>query len=79
MSLLHITPKQSFYKRFKAIKTLDYYTADLESPLAEYHFDIHEIPFDDNKFDMIMCSHVLEHVDDEFKVTRELHRVLRVC
>ncbi len=77
MSLLHIAPEQSFYKRFKAIKTLDYYTADLESPLAEYHFDIHKIPFDNNKFDMIMCNHVLEHVDDEFKVTRELYRVLK--
>ena len=76
IKMLHIAPEQSFYKRFKAIKTLDYYTADLESPLAEYHFDIHEIPFEDNKFDFIMCNHVLEHVDDEFKVTRELYRVL---
>ena len=77
MNMLHIAPEQSFYKRFKAIKTLDYFTADLESPLAEYHFDIHEIPFEDNKFDFIMCNHVLEHVDDEFKVTRELYRVLK--
>jgi SAM-dependent methyltransferase len=77
MNMLHIAPEQSFYKRFKAIKTLDYFTADLESPLAEYHFDIHDIPFEDNKFDFIMCNHVLEHVDDEFKVTGELFRVLK--
>ncbi len=77
MKMLHIAPEQPFYKRFKSIKTLDYVTADLESPLAEYHFDIHEIPFDDNTFDFVMCNHVLEHVEDEFKATKEIYRVLK--
>ncbi len=77
LKMLHIAPEQSFYKRFKSLKNIDYYTADLESPLAEYHFDIHNIPFEDNMFDVIMCNHVLEHVKDEFKVTSELYRVLK--
>jgi len=77
LKVLHIAPEQTFYKRFKALKNIDYYTADLESPLAEYHFDIHEIPFDENTFDVIMCNHVLEHVKDEFQVVREFKRVLK--
>ncbi|MBN2668731.1 MAG: methyltransferase domain-containing protein [Bacteroidales bacterium] len=75
--LLHIAPEQSFYQKFKKIKTLDYYTGDLESPLAKYHFDIHQIPFDDNSFDVVMCNHVLEHVSDEFKASSEIYRVLK--
>ncbi len=77
LKVLHIAPEQTFYKRFKALKNINYYTADLESPLAEYHFDIHKIPFDENTFDVIMCNHVLEHVKDEFQVVREFKRVLK--
>lgn len=34
-------------------------------------------PFDDNRFDEIYCSHVLEHVDDLIKVVEELHRITK--
>lgn len=73
---LHIAPEQCFHHRFKALKNITYFTGDLESPLAEYHFDLHQIPFDDNAFDVIMCNHVLEHVDDYAQCMREIFRVL---
>lgn len=77
MKVLHIAPEQSFLKRFRALKNLDYTTADLESPLADLHFDLHEIPFDNNQFDLFMCNHVLEHVEDDKRVLGEVFRVLR--
>jgi ubiquinone/menaquinone biosynthesis C-methylase UbiE len=75
--MLHIAPEQSFYKRFKKTETLTYHTGDLESPIADYHFDIHKMPFDDNTYDFLMCNHVLEHVEDELKATQEIYRVLK--
>jgi SAM-dependent methyltransferase len=75
--LLHIAPEQCFYNRFKQFSHIDYITADLESPIADFHFDLHEIPFDENSFDMILCNHVLEHVVDDRKVLSEFFRVLR--
>ena len=75
--MLHIAPEQSFFKRFKKIDTLTYHTGDLESPIADYHFDIHQIPFEENTYDFVMCNHVLEHVKDEFKATSEIFRVLK--
>lgn len=75
--LLHVAPEQCFYKRFKQYKPITYITADLESPIADYHFDIHEISFEDNSFDMVLCNHVLEHVTDDRKVISEFLRVLR--
>ncbi len=75
--MLHIAPEQSFFKRFKKIETLSYHTGDLESPIADYHFDIHQIPFSDNSYDFVMCNHVLEHVEDEFKATSEIYRILK--
>ena len=75
--VLHIAPEQCYYKRFKSLKNINYYTGDLESPLAEYHFDLHDIPFEDNKFDVIICNHVMEHVEDYAQCMRELYRVLK--
>ncbi len=72
-----MAPEQCFYKRLKTYDHLDYVTADLESPLAEYHFDLHEIPFTDDSFDMILCNHVLEHVNNDRTVLSEFWRVLR--
>jgi SAM-dependent methyltransferase len=34
-------------------------------------------PFQDNTFDLIEASHVLEHLDRPFDVMRELHRILK--
>jgi len=75
--LLHIAPEQPFLKRFKQLNHFDYVTADLESPIADVKMDIQNIPFEDNSFDMILCNHVLEHIKDDLKALRELHRVLR--
>ena len=59
------------------MKNLDYVTGDLDSPWADHHFDVHSIPFENNSFDVLMANHLLEHVDDDFKVLGEFYRVLK--
>lgn len=75
--LLHIAPELCFIDRFEALPNLDYITGDIESPLAKVKMDIHEIPFDDNQFDVCFCNHVMEHVADDIKAMSEIHRVLK--
>ncbi|HAA14224.1 MAG TPA: SAM-dependent methyltransferase [Cytophagales bacterium] len=75
--VLHIAPEASFISRFKKMPNLDYTTGDLVSPLADVHFDVHEIPFEDNTFDIVFCNHVMEHVDDDIKAMGEIRRVLK--
>ena len=53
------------------MKNLDYLSTDLNSPWADIKMDVHNIQFDDNSFDVVICNHVLEHVDDSDKVMRE--------
>jgi len=77
LRVLHIAPEQCFHKRFKSLSNIDYVTGDLESPLADHHFDLHQIPFPDQSFDAIICNHVLEHVADDRQCARELFRVLK--
>lgn len=75
--VLHIAPEYCFLKVFKKQLNLDYVTADLISPWADVKMDVQAIPFTDSVFDVVICNHVLEHVDSDFKAMREIHRVLK--
>jgi SAM-dependent methyltransferase len=75
--VLHIAPEQAFLKRFKKMPNLNYLTADLESPIADVHMDIQQMPFKNDEFDLVMANHVLEHIPDEPKAIREVFRVLK--
>lgn len=77
MKVLHIAPEQCFEERFKKLSNLDYVTADLESPLADYKCDVQNMPFHDNEFDIVICNHVLEHVDDDKRAMQEIFRVMK--
>ena len=78
--LLHIAPEVALMKRLRRIYTEvpeRYQTADLESPLADMHFDIQHIPLPGESVDVIFCNHILEHVEDDRLAMRELHRIMR--
>lgn len=53
-----------------------YVTADLYDDQADHRENIERMSFADESFDVVVCSHVLEHVDDS-KALRELQRILR--
>ncbi|WP_460518099.1 class I SAM-dependent methyltransferase [Cyclobacterium sediminis] len=76
-SVLHVAPELCFLGRFKKLKNLEYITGDIESPLADVKMDIHQIPFEDNSFDVVFCNHVMEHVEDDIKACTEINRVLK--
>lgn len=76
-NMLHIAPEQCFIKRFRKLKHLNYITGDLESPIADVKMDLHDIPFEDNSFDIVLCNHVLEHVRNDKQCMKEIFRVLR--
>ena len=77
LKVLHVAPELCFIDKFEALSNLDYITADIESPLAKVKMDLHDIPFDENTFDVTFCNHVMEHVEDDIHCMAELHRVLK--
>ncbi|MFC0657553.1 class I SAM-dependent methyltransferase [Mongoliitalea lutea] len=77
LKVLHIAPELCFIERMQALPNLEYITGDIESPLATVKMDVHQIPFENNSFDVVFCNHVMEHVDDDILACKEINRVLK--
>lgn len=77
IKVLHMAPEQCFLSLFKKMKNLHYTTADLYSPIVDVKADILDLPFESDLFDVVLCNHVLEHIEDDHKAMSELYRVMK--
>ena len=75
--VMHVAPELCFMESFEKQHQEGYITTDIESPLAKVKADIHHLPFKENYFDVAICNHVLEHVDNDIQAMKEIHRVLK--
>ena len=75
--VLHFAPEPALQRRLRRESGLVYRSADLSWPLADDHVDLQQLPYRDESHDVILCSHVLAHVEDDGRALAELHRVLR--
>lgn len=78
--MLHIAPEPALFQRLRSEPRIDYVCADLNPTYALDHIeamDVMSIPYPEDSFDVIYCSHVLEHVEDDRRAMREFARVLR--
>ena len=75
LQVLHFAPEHCFYKKFGEQKNINYTSGDICSPRAKKKIDITNINYPDNSFDVVISSHVLEHIPDDFEAMKELSRV----
>lgn len=76
LDVLHIAPEKLFFEKLNN-ENINYITCDLNMSEAAFKIDLTNIPIRDNKVDLIICSHVLEHIVDDTKAISELYRILR--
>lgn len=76
MNILDIAPIRSFESLVKKYGC-NYTSIDIGENRAMIKMDITQMDFPDSVFDLIICSHVLEHVKDDVKALKELYRVLK--
>jgi hypothetical protein len=76
LRLLHIAPEQCIHEVLSANPALRYVSVDMFDPAADRTADLTALPFGDASFDFAICSHVLEHIEDDRAAIAELFRVL---
>lgn len=75
--ILDFSPSRATYRMLKSRYGEAYTGTDLSGDfLSDRAYDITAIPCPDESFGLILCYHILEHIDDDRKAMRELFRVL---
>ena len=81
LRVLNVAPDLGLVLWMQALRGVAYTGTDIDG--ARYRHvarfvvaDLTDLPFDEGSFDVVICSHVLEHVPDDRAAMRELHRVL---
>jgi SAM-dependent methyltransferase len=73
--ILHLAPEPCLEPLLRERAGDRYLTADLDARGVDVALDVTAMPFDDDRFELVLCSHVLEHVDEDRAAMRELARV----
>lgn len=74
--ILHFAPEPIISRMVAANSPAEYLTADISPGRADRVLDLEAIDLPTCSVDLVIASHVLEHVDDR-RALSELHRVLR--
>ena len=77
-SILHMAPERRLREYIESCGPQTYILGDLFPQDEHTHkIDLQQIPFSDETFDMVICNHILEHVDDASAALRGMRRVLK--
>jgi SAM-dependent methyltransferase len=79
LQILHFSPSRVLFRKLKKRRDLNYLSTDFEDEfLADQKLDIRHTGLPDQHFDLIICYHVLEHIDDDRSAMQELYRILKL-
>jgi SAM-dependent methyltransferase len=75
--ILDFAPNDFFYKKIKSFG-VNYFSADLFKPNVDFKIDICNMTsIEDASFNFLICSHILEHVENPNNAIAELYRILK--
>lgn len=82
--ILHIAPEAWLKEMFKKLPNIDYTSGVKEAEGMGYYYDrmtreldITNLEMKDNLYDIVICNHVLEHIQDDKLAMSEIFRVLK--
>lgn len=75
--LLHIAPEPCLRMPMRRLWGNELISLDLADPTTDIQGDICSLPIANASFDLVVCSHVLEHIPDDQTAMNEIARVLK--
>jgi ubiquinone/menaquinone biosynthesis C-methylase UbiE len=83
-SILKLLADSNFAEEYSAVEIsesgVEHIRArDIKNLKSVQIFDGYHLPFGDDEFDLVILSHVLEHVEHERLLLREIRRVAKIC
>jgi SAM-dependent methyltransferase len=76
--VLDFSPSRCLYRKLKKQTGINYQSTDLSGDfIADHQFDITNLEIKDNTLDLIICYHILEHIEDDTQAMKELFRVMK--
>jgi SAM-dependent methyltransferase len=78
LRMVEFAPSPALQKKLRSYPFIDYRSADLfRNNVDDRQVDITDMhQYADGAFDIFLCSHVLEHIPDDRRAMRQLHRIL---
>jgi SAM-dependent methyltransferase len=77
MRMLHIAPELCLENKLKKIENVDYTRIDLYAENVDVRCSLTHLSFCSDVFDLIYCSNVLEHINEDRLAISELFRVTK--
>ncbi len=80
--VLHIAPEKGIALFFLKQNNIEYVSADLDAKRYKdigitHSVNVTDMAFPGNSFDVVICNHVLEHIEDDRLAMTEIFRVLK--
>ncbi len=76
--IVEFAPTPALSRLLKKMPNVAHRTSDLFMEDVDDKLDLQDLHlYKDNSFDVFICSHILEHVDDDIKAMKELYRILK--
>jgi len=80
LKVLHIAPETVFFYRLRKENNIDYHPVDIYPhlyPRGTTYLDIlnHKLP--DNSFDVIICNHVFQYIEDDKTAMKNIYNLMK--
>jgi ubiquinone/menaquinone biosynthesis C-methylase UbiE len=82
ISVLDFSPSRCLYRKLKkqsdAGRKFSYQSTDISGDfIADLSLDITDTRLPDESYNLVICFHVLEHIEDDLKAMKELYRIMK--
>ncbi len=75
--LLHFSPQKCLKDYISNFSNINYLSSDFKIGKEMVDENIEKLTFKNNSFDVILCIHILEHINNDKKAISELYRILK--